>query len=372
VGSGLGGLISAIAASEAGLRVVVYEARRSIGGRARSLAGPYVANWGPHALYSDGDLWHWLDERALLPEVVEPPLDAGVVFRRHGRSGETPMDAFIASSTLAAAGPAPSELAFDAWASELVGAKSAHDLAQLSGVFSFHHAPGELAASFVQERLTRVTSLPPAARFVVGGWTRLIDRLYERATEAGTVVTTARPIAALPDGPVILAVPLAAATKILNDPSLAWTGSRVALVDVALRARPDDPYAIWDLDEAGWAETYTHGDPSLAPEGEHLVQAQVGLRPNESLESGVRRVEAMLDVGYAGWRNRVTWHRRARSVHETGALDMPGSSWRDRPHVDRGAGVFVVGDMVAAPGLLSEVVHASALEAIERVSALAS
>ena len=38
-------------------------------------------------------------------------------------------------------------------------------------------------------------------------------------------------------------------------------------------------------------------------------------------------------------------------------------SWRDRPAIDRGDGVFLAGDMVAAPGLLSEVSWASAVEA---------
>jgi hypothetical protein len=47
----------------------------------------------------------------------------------------------------------------------------------------------------------------------------------------------------------------------------------------------------------------------------------------------------------------------------SGALDMPGTSWRDRPALDRGDGVFLAGDMVAAPGLLSEVSWASAIEA---------
>jgi hypothetical protein len=47
----------------------------------------------------------------------------------------------------------------------------------------------------------------------------------------------------------------------------------------------------------------------------------------------------------------------------SGALDMPGTSWRERPAVDRGDGVLLAGDMVAAPGLLSEVAWASAIEA---------
>jgi hypothetical protein len=47
----------------------------------------------------------------------------------------------------------------------------------------------------------------------------------------------------------------------------------------------------------------------------------------------------------------------------TGALDLPGQTWRDRPAVDRGDGVFLAGDMVAAPGCLSEIAWASAIEA---------
>jgi hypothetical protein len=47
----------------------------------------------------------------------------------------------------------------------------------------------------------------------------------------------------------------------------------------------------------------------------------------------------------------------------TGALDPPGASWRDRPAIDRGDGVFLCGDQVAAPGCLAEVAFASAFEA---------
>ena len=46
----------------------------------------------------------------------------------------------------------------------------------------------------------------------------------------------------------------------------------------------------------------------------------------------------------------------------TGAIDLPGTTWRDRPAIDRGNGIFLAGDQVAAPGLLSEVAFASACE----------
>jgi hypothetical protein len=47
----------------------------------------------------------------------------------------------------------------------------------------------------------------------------------------------------------------------------------------------------------------------------------------------------------------------------SGALDFPGTTWRERPAIDRGDGIFLCGDQVAAPGCLSEVSFGSAIEA---------
>ena len=73
VGGGLGGLVSAIAAREAGLDVRLLESKRELGGRARSTPAPYVANWGPHAMYADGPMWKWLDERGIARPCAKPP-----------------------------------------------------------------------------------------------------------------------------------------------------------------------------------------------------------------------------------------------------------------------------------------------------------
>jgi hypothetical protein len=71
----------------------------------------------------------------------------------------------------------------------------------------------------------------------------------------------------------------------------------------------------------------------------------------------------LLGAALLGLRDRDRWRRRQLMEGRTGALDRPGTSWRDRPAVDRGNGVFLAGDMVAAPGLLSEVAWASGAEA---------
>ena len=141
--------------------------------------------------------------------------------------------------------------------------------------------------------------------------------------------------------------------------------------ELGLRRRRGDAFVMSDLDEAGWAEDYAIPDPTVAPPGHSLVQAQMPLRPGESSAAALERLERLLDLGYPGWPERQTWRRQGLANGRTGALDLPGRTWRDRPAIDRGNGVFLVGDMVAAPGLLSEVSLASALHLAGAASAAA-
>ena len=368
VGGGIGGLVSAIAAREAGLDVQVLESKRVLGGRARSAPAPYVANWGPHALYADGAMWRWLDERGLAQPCARPPLRHALLFRRDGKLRRVPGRALTMAIARLHRTEAPADRSFVDWASELVGDEVTTRVSRMAGVFSFDHDPGRLSAAFVRDRLVRVTRIPSPARFVIGGWSALVSRLADRARALGAHIETGARVDTLPDAPVVLAVPMAIAVDLLGDEMLRWTGTTTALLDVGITARRGDPYVVWDLDDAGWVETFSYADPSLAPKGEHLVQAQTGLRPGEPLDDGVCRLEAILDDAYPSWREREMWRRRARIQDDSGALDPPGTTWRDRPAVNRGDGVYVVGDMMAAPGLLSEVTHASALSAVEAVA----
>jgi hypothetical protein len=167
---------------------------------------------------------------------------------------------------------------------------------------------------------------------------------------------------------VILAIPLPPAAELLGDPSVTWTGTRTALLDMAVTRRRRDPLILLDLDQPGFAENYSIPDPSLAPAGQSLIQAQAGLWPGEDLAHAVTRVETLLGTAYTGWRDRQTWRRQLSLTGESGALDLPGTTWRDRPAGDRGDGVHIADDMVAAPGLLSEVSHQSAVMAVARLT----
>ncbi|MFF6832931.1 NAD(P)-binding protein [Streptomyces sp. NPDC012438] len=367
VGGGFAGLTAAVTAAEAGTAVTLYEAHEALGGRARTAGGPYRTNDGPHALYSGGPHWTWLKQRGLLGPLAPLPPAEGLRFRFHrgGALRRVPPPGLLRLS-LRTARNAPVDTDFRTWATGLAGARAARAAAAYSGVALFHHDPGALSARFVQERLHRAAALPPEAHYVRGGWGELIGRMAARARELGVRIETSARVDALPagGGPVIVATALPAAARLLGDPSLTWESGSTVLVDLALRTRKGDPFVVSDLDAPGWIERFTAQDPSLAPAGRQLLQAQLPVGPDASKADGGAHAERLLDLGLPGWRERTVWRRASLSRGRTGAVDRPGTTWRDRPAVDRGDGVYLVGDQVAAPGVLSEVSFTSAVEAV--------
>ncbi len=372
VGGGLAGLTAAIACAEGEAEVRLLEAHDSLGGRARSTGGPYKANLGPHVIYKDGPLWRWLQERDLLPPYAGVPL-APIRFRWQGEVRRTPPLGTIPSTLRLRGREAPVDRDFRGWAADHTNERTAAMLSAAAGVYTFHHDPGELSAAFIWERTVRaLLTARPATRYLIGGWRALVDSLESCARKLGVRIETGHPAEALPEPPVIVATELDRARELLGDDSLRWLSGNTVCIDLGLRHRRGDPFVVSDLDEAGWLERYSAADSSLAPEGEELVQAQMPIRPGESSEGAALRLERLLDLSLPDWRERETWRRRQVMDGRSGALDRPGQSWCDRPAIDRGDGVFLAGDMVAAPGLLSEVSWASAVEASELALAAVS
>jgi phytoene dehydrogenase-like protein len=370
VGGGIAGLVASIACAEAGAEVRLLEAHRELGGRARSSSGPFVTNLGPHALYCDGPWWAWLAARDLLPPMAKPP-NTGARFRYGQKARRMPPLALVAKAARLRRVAAPIDLDFESWAAKRLGAEHTAMLAGAAGVFSFDADPGRLSAAFVWERLVRVNRVPSPARYVLGGWGSLVERLERCARALGVAIATRARVEALPAPPVIVATELEAARQLLGDDSLRWEGAQTVLLDVGLRAARADPFLVYDLEQAGFAERFSAHDASLAPPGQELIQAHMGQRPGEEAEDATGRLEQLLDTAFEDWRARTVWSRRQTMDGRHGALDLPGASWCDRPAVDRGGGVFLAGDMVAAPGLLSEVAFNSALEASRHALGLA-
>ncbi|MFW3170257.1 FAD-dependent oxidoreductase [Geodermatophilus sp. CPCC 206100] len=365
VGGGLAGLVAAVTAAEAGADVRLQEAHTRLGGRARSTPSPFVANDGPHVFYGDGSAWSWLAARGLTRPYRRVSLSAvvGIRFHRDGRLRATPPPGLLGLLARRRR-TAPVEQDFSSWVTGTHGPDVAAAASAFAGVATFVDDPGRLSAAFVWERLLRVTNPAGGPRYVVGGWGALVDRLADHARALGVRIETGRPVAALPDGPVVVATSLPAARTLLGRPltTPAISGSTL-LVDVAVERRRGDPFVVSDIDRPGWLEAFSRVDPTLAPAGHALVQAQRPIRDGEDRAATTASVEQLLDCGVPGWRERTAWRRDSVARGRTGALDLPGSTWRDRPSVDQGDDVFLAGDEVAAPGLLSEVSVNSAVTA---------
>ncbi len=362
IGGGVAGLTAAITCAENGADVQLFEAHETLGGRGRSADGQYKANLGPHAIYG-GVLSEWLKARDLLPALARPLL-TGVRFHYEGGIHRTPPLSLIPPGLRLRGRMAPTDQSFRSWVTDHSDARTADFLSSLAGVYTFYHDPGELSAAFVWERTQRLLLTPkPPARFIIGGWTTLIAALASHARSLGVRIVTGERVDDLPAAPVVVALELCDARQLLGDETLHWPSGKTVCLDLGLEEHRGDPWIISDLESSGWVERYSAQDQSLVPSGEHLMQAQMPIRPHEDAEGAAARLEAIIDASFEGWRDRVTWRRRQVMDGRSGALDLPGTTWRDRPAVDRADGVFLCGDQVAAPGCLAEVSIASAIEA---------
>ena len=369
VGGGIAGLIAAIEVAERGGKVVLHERSRHLGGRGRTSGREYRVNFGPHAIYSDGALWRWLKDRDLLPPTrPSNPLTVRFLYEGKARRGP-PLP--VLRSMLLSLRRAPADRTFRDWAREQLPNVSAEQLdaiCRVSCFYSFAHDPGRLSARFINERNARLVRPPSPARFVSrGGWQAIIDQLEGRARDAGVDIHVKAAVSALPTGSVIVATELAAAEELLDEPLSAPQVDAV-LLDVALDRRRGEPSAVLDLDGGTFIERYTYFDPTLAPEGQELLQCHAGRDDSEPAEAALGRIEAALDVTFKGWRARERWRAVRRSEGRSGAVELPGLSWQERPAIQRSPNHFLIGDAVRAPGLLSEVAVESAVQAATAVT----
>ena len=192
VGGGLAGLIAAISCAEQGADVALLEAHDELGGRARSMSGPYRVNLGPHAILASSPLWQWLGERELLPPYARPRL-SGVRFRWQDDIRRVPAVGATVAALRLRGRAAPVDVDFRSWVTEQVGQEAAEILARSMGILTYHHDPGELSAAFGGNRWSGGCSRPrppPGTRSAAGArwwraWLNGPSSLGSRSTPGG-------------------------------------------------------------------------------------------------------------------------------------------------------------------------------------------
>jgi len=318
-------------------------------------------------IYRDGPIWAWLKERDLLGVTCRVPLGAAARFRfwQGGRLRAAPPLGFLPAVLVSRRMDVPVDQSFREWATRLVGEDGAQMGASASGVGLFHHDPGSLSAAFVAERLSRVYALPPQASYRQGSWGAMFSDLGAYARKLGVIIELGSRVSSIGDGITIVATELESARLLLGDSSLDWPSGRAALLDLGVKRDHRNLFVVSDLDTCGWLENFTMPDPTIAPPGEHLVQMQMPIGPDASRADGIARLETIADYALPEWRERTTYRLQSLANARTGAVDIPGTSWRDRPSIDRGDGIYLAGDRVAAPGLLSEVSLNSGIRAAQ-------
>ncbi|WP_433730435.1 NAD(P)-binding protein [Nocardia sp. CA-129566] len=376
IGGGLAGLTAAIACAETGVPVQLYEAHHTLGGRGRAKAAPCVAHGGGHVFYADGPHYTWLKTRGFIDDLGWPSVAdaARIGFRVDGRLLRLPPLAMLRAQPHPRL-VAPVDRSFRDWASERWSADTADRVANAISATTYDADTGRLSAAFVWDLFQRVFGVRiPSIRWVRGGWQRVIDRMETRATELGVGIETGSRIDQLPThGPVIVATNLPAARRLLGDDSLTWTSGHCALLDIAVTTGKSDRNLVFDLDEGGFHESYTMQDDTIAPPGESLFQLQMPIRTGEANADAHTRLQDFANLVVPGWRDRTKFTRTATANGRTGAVDLPGQTWRDRPAIARGDNVYLAGDMVAAPGMRGEISINSAVHAArEAVAAVQS
>lgn len=392
IGGGLAGLSAAATAARAGARVTLFEARTSLGGRARTREDSgFLFNEGAHALYAGRVGIEVLRGFGIEPVGKRPPA-AGAYGRLRGEIGllpGTPMEAIRsnlvglrAKAQLGRRVARPMSLlerptvgrSMADWIAELLSDADARLVAQMiTRVALYTDELDTVAANAAVPQL--VSALTAGVLYLDGGWQQLTDALVGVATRGGVEIVTDSKVSTLDEldvsdvvvfaagGPAHAASFLGTHSDIVHEWAEQQLPVRAATLDLGLRRLPrPDRRVVFGVDEPLYMSTHTPS-AALAPAGGEVVHL---LRYDTDGTVGARlEMESLLDDAQPGWRCEVVAERFNRSLTVAhGRPTVPrGLVGRPGPTVPDCPGVLVAGDWVGAEGLLGDGALASGRQA---------
>lgn len=415
VGGGIAGLATAALAARAGMRTVLLERSRRLGGRAgtRREAG-FAVNSGPHALYRHGAAETVLEDLGITASGRQPDLRSGwvLVGERLSRFPISASTLFLGRflgvrAKLEVAGLLgrlariePSVAAgrpFGDWLDQTLTSPAARRwVAALARLSCYAHPPEALDGGAVLAQLQR--GVRDGVRYLDGGWQGLVSALDAAAGAAGarivagsavrSLVTTddARRVRGLrlADGTeiearqVVLALDPAQAGALLRAAGVAmpeaWPSADEAAVvaglDVALSELPEPRRTfVLGVDQPLYLSVHSAW-ASLAPAGGAVVHVARCLAPGERPRRAalVDQLEGLLERVQPGWRSHLVRRWCYTGMVASHRLPRPGRSAvnPDGTGID---GLYVVGDWVGGDGMLADAALASARAAVRLVTA---
>lgn len=404
VGAGLAGLAAAIEAADRGAAVTLYDARESVGGRARTREqNGFLLNEGPHALYVDGEAMAFLRELGCEPSGGVPDA-AGGVGVDGGRTGLMPGGVWSLMRTsllkgdrmsfaklfakLARLDPAAyGDVSVDDAVRDLLGegasARLGHALFRLS---TYGNDPAVMSSDAGIAQLQY--ALGNGVRYLDGGWQSIVDALRDNAERRGVTIEAGAKVTAVDRGDgspeVIVGESVRSHEKVILAPggprhvggilgdgaveagewAAAARPSTVAGLDVGLRCPwGDAPSFALGIDEPMYLSLHAPVG-KLAPDGQALVCVSRYLHPDESPDPARDRTacEGLLDRIRPGWRedaDHVGFHRRLVASFDQPKAASGGLAGRPGPEVPGMTDVFIAGDWVGPVGLLADASVAS-------------
>ncbi|MEZ5245325.1 MAG: FAD-dependent oxidoreductase [Acidimicrobiales bacterium] len=398
IGAGMAGLSAAIEAAGGGARVLLLDARREIGGRARTQCrNGYALNEGAHALYVDGAAMRFLRELGCEPPGGVP--DAGSGIGVDGvREGVFPATAGSLLRTTLLKGDRlamaklfvrlprmrPVDVAdhsVDSLIRDLLGTGPAARLAlALFRLSTYSNDPATTSADAGVAQLQM--SLRNGVRYVDGGWQRMVDDLERVCVERGVEIRGGVKVDAVRgDGSryalaagdeelsarrVIVAGPpslsarlLGAVAPITREWGATARPASVAALDVGFPDGWEDrrPFAL-GIDTPTYLSVHAPV-ADLAPSGHTLVHVMRYLPSDETPDSGRDRAEceALLERVRPGWKraaDHVTFRPRLVAATDQPAAARGGLAGRPPVAVPGTTGLFVAGDWVGPEGVLAD------------------
>jgi phytoene dehydrogenase-like protein len=391
IGGGWAGLAAAATAATNGAEVVLLEARRDLGGRARTeTIDGFLFNQGAHALYSNFDGIAVLRGLGIEPKGNKPPLRGyGRLRGKVGLLPGTPLDSIRspmiglgAKVQLGKLLANPKKVlrtdmenrSMQQWIEEQVSNADARLILAMVARTATYQDDMHSVAACVGVPQT-IAALADGVLYLDGGWQQIVNALRDTAVAAGVKIDTEAKVDSLDDLDDCDAVIIAAggpahASKLLGDRSAAvasWAAAAqpvyASSLDLGLRSLPvPERRFCLGVDDPLYLSTHT---PSarLAPNGGDVVHV---LRYGDAEGDPRAEMEALLDDAQPGWRDHVLaeqYGKRWLVAYDRPTPQQGPLTNRPGPAIPDCDNVFVAGDWVGAHGLLGDAALASGRDA---------